>query len=615
MSVPSHAAPSLPAPLQPWRQWLDGFDADIVAMLGEWLLRMDPLLGRGSAHVHERASVPEGVGELSSRGRYERLLLSEWSLADIAPDEFLRRAANGEHLFLAPTPLRPRAEPRIVMVFDAGPAQWGDPRLVHVALWILLWRRAQSQQARLQWGLAHLPGELHDVASNADLLQMLQARTHAVAGAAQWQAWHDALQAEPLPVGERWRVGAAQEPAGPCGFTHLARIHAGWGAQLQVMVGARGAVRTLALPRPAAAPAARLLGGTFLRAPERVMTATAKGRFSMRQPPLFSLSGRSVALPLAGRNCAYQLRIPEPGQRKQHGGRYHEWPAHFQLVCAVTQDKEFGGVACNAHQLYFWKLLRRRAQPRPAQEMFTVRPGVPQWLPAAMLQHPGGKGYALAVVDHAQQLLVWGAQEPGTSGPDLNPRRIAGNVFALHQTSPESLVYACAERNFVGIHHLTSDGAAFPQATLPLTDQRPRAVWFGGEGRAAGFHTCCVEHRAADGRCVLTFHNAACVKLDVVTVPADWKRVGLIDPTGADIPWQMLVLRADRRALIAVGGAGQMLVHTTGDDIMSASVSPCGRRIATVSLAGELQVLALGADHASVTTLARVRGGGDGSVD
>ncbi|WP_282297363.1 hypothetical protein [Stenotrophomonas sp. PS02289] len=609
MSAPTVAPPSLPLPLQPWRQWLEGFDAEIVAALGEWLLRLAPLLGNGSARVQAPSPEPDGLGELASRGQYQRLLLSEWGLADLAPDEFLRRAANGEHLFLAPTPIRPRSDPRMVMVFDAGPAQWGDARLVHVALWILLWRHAQAQRAQLQWGLAHLPGELHSVETPQDLLKMLRGRTHAVAESSHWLAWHAVLQPSSPHIGERWCIGGGQGVSGDAGFTHAARIHTGWDAQLQVRMGPRAALRTLALPRLAAAPAARLLAGEFLHRPARADSSSAKGRFSLRQPPLFSPNGRSVAVALAGRNGAFQLRLPEPGQRKVYTGRYHEWAAQSQMLAATTWDKVFGGITCDADHLYFWKLQGQSTQPRPEPEVFTVRPGVPQWLPIALL-YAGGKRHSVAVIDHARQLLVWPAPIPGDPASKRGPLRVAGDVLALHQANPQGVVYARVEGIYVGIHQLDSRGNSSPRARLLATD-RTRAVWFGGTQRGSGFQTCCVEHRDLDGLCVLTLYDAGCGQVGLAKLPVDWKRIGLIQAGNNQGVWQMLVLRADRRTLVAVGTGIQTVIHTSSDDIMAASVSDCGRRIAVLGMGGELLVLALGTDPEAHTVLARVRGTGD----
>ena len=42
---------------------------------------------------------PDGYDGIASRGIYERLVTSEWLLADEEPDEFDRRAAMGEHTF------------------------------------------------------------------------------------------------------------------------------------------------------------------------------------------------------------------------------------------------------------------------------------------------------------------------------------------------------------------------------------------------------------------------------------------------------------------------------------------------------------------------------------
>ena len=134
----------LPAALQAWHPWLSWFTPELAAAMGDVLRRMHPLLGRFQGRRQGGVAEPDGVEDLRRRGSYERLLSSEWLLATELPDEFLRRAAGGEHLFLVPRPRAMQADKLIVAIFDAGPWQLGAPRLAHIALWILLARRAEE---------------------------------------------------------------------------------------------------------------------------------------------------------------------------------------------------------------------------------------------------------------------------------------------------------------------------------------------------------------------------------------------------------------------------------------------------------------------------------------
>ena len=42
---------------------------------------------------------PDGYAQLSRRGPFDRLLLTQWALLDVVPEELLRRAASNELLF------------------------------------------------------------------------------------------------------------------------------------------------------------------------------------------------------------------------------------------------------------------------------------------------------------------------------------------------------------------------------------------------------------------------------------------------------------------------------------------------------------------------------------
>ena len=153
-------ATDLPRALQPWREWLGWFDAELAEQVGEMVRRLSDMLGVAPSVGRGGQPEPDGLGDLRSRGPYERLLATEWLLADELPEEFLRRAATSEHLFLAPRLRAARVERSVVAIFDCGPRALGTARLAHIAAWILLARLAGAHGGTLRWGVLQAPGEL-----------------------------------------------------------------------------------------------------------------------------------------------------------------------------------------------------------------------------------------------------------------------------------------------------------------------------------------------------------------------------------------------------------------------------------------------------------------------
>ncbi len=142
---------TLPRTLARWKNQLDVFPEDVAVSIGALASRLAPLFGSQTSTSGTRGE-PDGFDGIARRGSYERLLLSEWLLQEELPDEFIRRVSSAEHSFLA-TSYRARTESRrTVVLFDAGPAQLGGPRLVHLALIVALAERAARSGAELGWG-------------------------------------------------------------------------------------------------------------------------------------------------------------------------------------------------------------------------------------------------------------------------------------------------------------------------------------------------------------------------------------------------------------------------------------------------------------------------------
>jgi hypothetical protein len=146
------ASAELPPALAEWSQSLAGLQVSVAIALGPILLRLDELVGRQGG-VQGPDGDPDGFDGLIRRGSPERLLIGEWLLAEEIPDEFLRRAAEGELLHLAPGYRHDPPHGVVRVLVDAGPGQLGAGRLVQFAALIVLHRRAARLGATLQVGV------------------------------------------------------------------------------------------------------------------------------------------------------------------------------------------------------------------------------------------------------------------------------------------------------------------------------------------------------------------------------------------------------------------------------------------------------------------------------
>ncbi|MET0355123.1 MAG: hypothetical protein ABW044_00020 [Cellvibrio sp.] len=133
------------------------FPQDIVNELGELIRTLNSLVGPLNSDALKGLQEPNGYSGITRRSNYHRLLASEWVLLDIYQDEFLRRAVSGEHLFHQLEHVEPKAAKTSYVLFDCGPTQLGKPRVVQLALLILLARRAEKVKANFYWGVLQDP--------------------------------------------------------------------------------------------------------------------------------------------------------------------------------------------------------------------------------------------------------------------------------------------------------------------------------------------------------------------------------------------------------------------------------------------------------------------------
>ncbi len=185
----------------------------MIASVGPWLPKLSAAIGP----LRSRASrsptgEPNGFDGITRRGTYDRLLLTEWALAEEIPEEFIRRAAMREHLFLQPAQIEPSGSLRTVALFDAGPDQLGPLRLVHLAILMVLKRRAAQVSGLLQWG--HLQHKiLHTDLDRSVGPLLFSARTAQTPTIEAIQRWQEALT-ETKTEDDLWIIGGqdAQMP-------------------------------------------------------------------------------------------------------------------------------------------------------------------------------------------------------------------------------------------------------------------------------------------------------------------------------------------------------------------------------------------------------------------
>lgn len=308
---PTAAARRLPAALARWSDQLAALDHGSAISLGPMLHRLDELVGRHST-VLSPDGEPDGFDGIARRGTPDRLLISEWLLAEELPDEFVRRAVAGELLHLAPARQHDGGTGRTVLLLDCGPDLHGAPRLLQLALALVLHRRAAASGREFRIGLlgaapgTWLPGDLP-----AMLRHWLRARTAEPADRERLAAWLAELDrpAEAWVVCTEAVEAATSTGPGPRPRSVTVRED-GWTAAgpSALLVSLAGERLHLPLPEPNAA--VRVLRGEGWR--RTTQPAPVPAGAGLRHPVLVGAKPVLLARGAAPGELVRQ-RIPEPG--------------------------------------------------------------------------------------------------------------------------------------------------------------------------------------------------------------------------------------------------------------------------------------------------------------
>lgn len=367
----------LPRALWPWRQSLSIFPADLAIALGGIVDKLALLVGPLVSPDTSGRDQPDGIDGVGRRGSFERLLTTEWALADEAPLEFLRRVSTGELSFLEIAHQKPTVARQCVVLFDVGPDQHGGPRIVHLAALILLEQRARSAGARFSWGILQDPNRelIGDV--NEESVRILLKP-----GSGRRMAIDDAIgfyQTRDDDEAEIWFVGGA----------HTSEATANIGAiRLQIedsfdpdapfdlhvtVFGKQGKPRTARLELPPSKAAVRLLRDPFQVA--RAIPQKSKVRlapetnivFSRCDRKLFCLGaeGELVTIPIPNSpNCTTlpkpRIFRPPSGERIMGVGRL----VNSRTIVVATSRNELSFIhylsprlgASLRHRRYGWEI-------------------------------------------------------------------------------------------------------------------------------------------------------------------------------------------------------------------------------------------------------------------
>ncbi|HZI12965.1 MAG TPA: LpqB family beta-propeller domain-containing protein [Myxococcus sp.] len=607
---------ALPAALRPWAAQLSLFPADVALHLGPYVARLSAALGTLRPRGEAEGGEPQGYDGLTRRGPFDRLLVSEWLWALELPDELVRRAAFGELSFLKPAFRQPQGARRSVALLDAGPDQLGAPRIAHLALLLVLARRAEAAGAAFAWGVLQ-EDPAHGVQSTVTpgvLQSWLALRTTQPPTAERLEAWRAALALDAAPE-DAWLVGGPRLSRLP-GAQGLSRVEvsevlAPDARRLSVEVRpASGPSRSVVLELPPTADCVRLLRDPF---EVRAATPVVLPRTSRVQRFAFSADGArlmlfhedgavaAMALPHSPRATVPKPRrvmVPE-GQRVVAAG----WRYHGGLLVLSQRGGAF---------FLHGKLRQSSARRGPASGLFSFMdkdlppPPVPQGAQPGLLlsfaDASGNERVLLSGVDSGLYLVE----------EDRSVRRVNVSMVAR-------LVRGAAEVNRKPVFH-TSDRTA--------VDAEP-----GDTGWLGVVERDCVRHMplgTGHGRAFFGYsagggHPDA--GLLAVRDPPDWRIflagstlelhvdreetvVGVVAAGGAILFSEpgLLVLDADRRTFWHVTTSGRRMVTKAGADVVHAEASHAVPVLGWLTAAGELVLWHLRDGH--VLYRAAPEGGG-----
>lgn len=576
----------LPVLLEPWRAWLSLFPEDLTEPLGRLLLRLHPQIGPLRSAPARADALPEGVGSIVQRGPYDRLLISEWAYADAEPDEFIRRAASGELMFTGPEPAARQRSRRCVALFDAGPMQLGEPRLLHLALFILLARRAREAGAAFEWGILQHPGKLHEDCERSGITALLKARTLDAVTEGHLNAWNETID---QAGDDAWIIGAhgMKAPRAVRGQVMIRRQLLA--DKLDVVVRMHLASRPVELDLPAPALAIRLLRTPFEPLAARTGIAKKSGRPSLLRAPCFAFYSSMLAVSqLDGGIFVYP--VPTSFASRAGSERRHAAPGRGSVLGAGIFGKSLGYLVSDGELLRFKGFpgeafaSKYATVDRPAPELFRAPPHGGRWLSVFFLKQNAQRDRSGARTMHSEvlaldlvgNLVAWRRSTTQQSGTATNSAiefaTVARDVIGASQGEMH-LLYAVSNDQGTQIYRHYNDDLRI--LTLPYKGSE---VLFGAMAARWG--------RGLPGLLALRYSDtewrvAVGETMNRIVIDDGAKVIGVADSKTSSAPGLVVLTRQKRIIELRCANSVRVLVRSP-EDIAQASVCPRTGNIAWI---------------------------------
>lgn len=551
----------MPRHLEPWARELDLFSDDMAVGLGDLVLRLSALVGDVDIRSAEHGDF-DGYDGISRRGALHRLLVSEWALLDEVPDEFMRRVINAEQSYLAPARVTPTSEQHCAVLLDIGGDVLGGPRVVQLALMIVLAARAARHRMCVTWAIPGVNG-VFDQLSAETIKRWLNARRHQSISLDELAAWRALPQI--CTANERWLLGGAGLTAHTNASEACITLSDSPNPTFANVVGVevrplRSRVRTVNVTLPDAKLAARLLRDPCKAAQTPL---TAQGAVFNRHTNLIvTRDGRRIFARGAGETlvvvpCPNSPRA-QPGTAKtirSPGGRIFAVGlsgAGNRILLGCVEDDE---------------LCVHRMSKAGNSVATTLRVAMP-----CEFQHSGPMLAMLVEIGEHHFAFSDGA----------------GNVYRLKKGSIElvvSHVAATAVARMQLQYIVDNNGAA----TLGSVADRPREA-----------HELCMlgaplttAFISTAGICAIDrgpFWSLAVIGSDdVITRPNVPNVVGVL-PSRQEHPAQLVALDEQRRAVLLLSGTDTLVIARTTAPIKTTTVGAGSQLIAWLTDGNQLTV-------------------------
>lgn len=539
-------------------------EAELAQQLAPLVAQLGRALGTYPAHPGSGHAEPDGYAGIVRAPHYERLLASEWLLAEELPDEFLRRAAEREQAAFALAYSAPRSLRRCLVLLDSGAALLGRPRIALLAALMALEARARAGGVEFEWGGLGSPQRRQAIASKDDARAFLAA--HSL-----WEAQPEDFDPAAFEVDELWLLGAPIWRERARGTAHVMTFLEPWGGgNVEVCVARRGASpRSLALELPPDPVCVRLLRDPF--APE---AATLPAPVLAGAPQFAARGARLLALD--GPRLVVAHDVPSHAGATPGRARSFPVPAGEALVGATYLDR-LRVLTASERELHAYVPARYTTERRAGRPVLNLPMPQTEGLSASKLRPTLlmlGKQELVMLVGLEQGGTLLAGKRRETRGYVLPERLVAG----FHAGKAEQAVWLSEKGSSVELCAQTPHEADW-RTLLRLPGPAPEQVFFCCPRSAADAYQGYVALRTGERVLLAALRPpGSAMATRELSLPARTKLVGLtLSASQAPL---LVVLEPDLSSFSTLGRSeAELLFHAPGS-VREATVCPHSPRLA-----------------------------------